>query len=166
MLYGLIHARYIITGGGMQRMLEKYQNSDFGCCPRVYCRSQPVLPIGLSDMPSQSGLNVFCPMCQEVYVPKSSTQGAVDGCFFGTTFAHLFLLLHPQYIPKRYEQKEGSYFLNIIYLLMFFVILNYFSPSTPSDERYVARIFGYKINQDSPYYQNRYTSLAIRTICS
>jgi casein kinase II subunit beta len=101
MLYGLIHARYIITGGGMQRMLEKYQNSDFGCCPRVYCRSQPVLPIGLADMPNQSGSNVFCSMCQEVYVPKSSTQYAVDGAFFGTTFAHLFLLLHPQHIPKR-----------------------------------------------------------------
>lgn len=106
MLYGMIHARYVITGAGMQRMLSKYQNARFGCCPRVYCRNQPVLPIGLSDAPNQSGVNVFCPCCHDIYVPKSSTQGSVDGAFFGTTFAHLFLLLHPQYIPKRWAIFE------------------------------------------------------------
>jgi casein kinase II subunit beta len=100
-LYGLIHARYIITGGGMQRMMEKFQNKEFGCCPRVYCKNQPCLPIGLADVPNQSGSNIFCPMCQQVYVPKSPTQNSVDGAFFGTTFAHLFLLLNNQYIPKR-----------------------------------------------------------------
>ncbi|OIV92798.1 hypothetical protein TanjilG_00932 [Lupinus angustifolius] len=45
MLYGLMHARFILTSKGMAAMLDKYRNYDFGRCPRLYCNGQPCLPV-------------------------------------------------------------------------------------------------------------------------
>lgn len=124
-LYGLIHARFILTGRGMQAMYEKYRNGDFGRCPRVHCQGQQTLPIGLSDVPRQYSANVFCPQCQEVYYPRSPKQAALDGAFFGTSFAHLFLLTYPDLIPPKNNQS------------------------------YVPHIYGFRINKESAYYRSR-----------
>lgn len=95
MLYGLIHARYIVTNRGMHAMYEKYRVAAFGRCPRVFCQGQPVLPVGLSDLPRNYTVNVFCPRCHGLFFPKSTRQANIDGAYFGTTFPHLYLMTHP-----------------------------------------------------------------------
>ena len=48
-IYGLIHARYIITPKGLAIMREKYTKGAFGVCPRVLCERQHTLPVGMSE---------------------------------------------------------------------------------------------------------------------
>lgn len=124
MLYGLIHARYIVTNRGMHAMYEKYRSAAFGRCPHVFCQGQPVLPVGLSDLPRNYTVNVFCPRCHGLFFPKSTRQANIDGAYFGTTFPHLYLMTHPDMIPAKPTQH------------------------------YQPRVYGFKINQSSLYYRN------------
>lgn len=105
MLYGLVHARFILTSRGMAAMREKFKNADFGRCPRVFCQGQPVLPCGQSDLLRQNTVKIFCPKCGDLYYPKSKYTGLhMDGAYFGTTFSHLFLLTYNDQKPERNEQ--------------------------------------------------------------
>ncbi|KAL9246897.1 hypothetical protein vseg_020377 [Gypsophila vaccaria] len=105
MLYGLIHARYILTSKGMAAMLEKFKSYDFGRCPRVYCCGQPCLPVGQSDLPRSSTVKIYCPKCEDIYYPRSKYQGNVDGAYFSTTFPHLFLMTYPHLKPQKPSQN-------------------------------------------------------------
>lgn len=124
MLYGLIHARYIVTNRGMHAMYEKYRTAAFGRCPRVFCQGQPVLPVGLSDLPRNYTVNVFCPRCHGLFFPKSTRQANIDGAYFGTTFPHLYLMTHPDMIPAKPSQT------------------------------YIPRVYGFKVNKQSLFYKN------------
>ena len=100
-LYGLIHARFIITSRGLAKMVEKYKKYDFGRCPRVLCYGQPLLPVGLSDIPYQKAVKLYCQRCEDIYSPKSTRHGQIDGAYFGSTFPHMLLMVYPQLIvPK------------------------------------------------------------------
>lgn len=93
-LYGLIHQRYITSRAGMSQMHEKYELGHFGHCPRVFCDSAKVLPVGCSDMVGQETVKLFCPSCLDVYTPPNSRFQSVDGAFFGTTFGCLFFMTY------------------------------------------------------------------------
>lgn len=122
-LYGLIHARYILTPKGLAMMREKFMASSFGTCPRVLCSGQPVLPIGMSENLKYSRVKVFCPKCEDVYVPKKRCND-VDGAYFGCSFPHIFLQSYSDLVPKEgpntyipriygfkiYKKKGSKYF--------------------------------------------------------
>ena len=72
LLYGLIHARYILTGDGLDDMYEKYRDGVYGTCPRVSCQKQHLLPIGESNIPGTMTVKVFCPCCKEIYYPANN----------------------------------------------------------------------------------------------
>ncbi|PHH66551.1 hypothetical protein CDD81_7026 [Ophiocordyceps australis] len=102
MLYGLIHQRFICSRAGIQQMSEKYELGHFGCCPRTYCEAARTLPVGLSDIPGEDTVKLFCPSCLDVYVPPNSRFQTVDSAFFGRTFGALFFLTFPEYdLTKR-----------------------------------------------------------------
>ncbi|GJJ08220.1 hypothetical protein Clacol_002429 [Clathrus columnatus] len=107
-LYGLIHARWIITSRGLAKMLEKYKRADFGRCPRVLCQSQPLLPIGLTDVPYEKSVKLYCGRCEDIYSPKSSRHGSIDGAYFGTSFPHMLFLVYPHMIPHKSGIPEMS----------------------------------------------------------
>lgn len=118
-VYGLIHARYIITIKGLQTMLEKYKDADFGRCPRVHCNFQALLPMGLYDVPGMDSVKLYCPSCEDLYLPKSSRHNTIDGAFFGTSFAGMFLQTFPEMVPKH------------------------------SVKRYVPKIFGFELHKQA-----------------
>ncbi|KAJ9475856.1 Casein kinase II subunit beta' [Pseudozyma hubeiensis] len=111
LLYGLVHARYIITTRGLAKMLEKYKRADFGRCPRVLCYQQPLLPVGLSDNPFQKAVKLFCPRCEDIYSPKSSRHGTIDGAFFGSTFPHMLFMVYPNVLPSKSPTSQSPFLL-------------------------------------------------------
>ncbi|KAL3427795.1 casein kinase II subunit beta-2 [Phlyctema vagabunda] len=115
-LYGLVHARYIVTTRGLTKMLEKYKKADFGKCPRVMCKAHPLLPMGQADNPNVKAVKLYCARCEDIYNPKSSRHSAIDGAYFGTSFHNIIFQVYPALIPAK------------------------------SCKRYVPRVFGFKVH--------------------
>lgn len=87
-LYGLIHARFILTTRGQQLLKEKVVAGVYGTCPNHHCdlRKQQLLPWG-EDLPRKQKTFVFCPACNEMYNPRSPRLAGIDGSHFGTSAA-------------------------------------------------------------------------------
>ncbi|KAK5987628.1 Casein kinase II subunit beta-2 [Cladobotryum mycophilum] len=121
-LYGLVHARYIVTTRGLTKMppplsqLDKYKKAEFGKCPRVNCHSHPLLPMGLSDIPNLKPVKLYCARCEDIYNPKSSRHASIDGAYFGTSFHNIIFQVYPALIPSK------------------------------SAERYIPRVYGFKVH--------------------
>ncbi|KAJ1336474.1 casein kinase II subunit beta [Batrachochytrium salamandrivorans] len=57
-LYGLIHARFLLTKPALVNMAKRFEMRDFGRCPRIGCGGCGVIPCGLSDLPGVATLSV------------------------------------------------------------------------------------------------------------
>ncbi|KAI8918684.1 casein kinase II, regulatory subunit [Powellomyces hirtus] len=109
-LYGSIHARYIITKPGLHGMLQKYLEGVFGTCPRVYCGALgalSLLPMGPSDVPGEDTIKMVCGRCGDLYFPKEAKYQSIDGAFFGTTFPHFLWLTYPDSLPPNVSRSEN-----------------------------------------------------------
>jgi casein kinase II subunit beta len=124
LLYGLVHARFILTSSGLEMMNDKLQTRDFGECLRIDCERQPLLPMGLSDRPGEATVKMLCCRCRQIYLPTKERHRALDGAFWGKTFPHLFLLQYPQ--------RSGADKMPAV----------------------VPTIYGFRIHHTSPYWSN------------
>lgn len=158
MLYGLIHQRFICSRVGIQQMSEKYELGHFGVCPRTNCNQARTLPVGLSDIPGEDTVKLFCPSCLDVYVPPNSRFQTVDGAFFGRTFGALFLLTFPEYDLS----KTGAEALSNLHasrsatsssmaiddnLMVNGVYARNIAPGLGRDKIYEPRIYGFRVSE-------------------
>lgn len=150
LLYGLIHQRFICSRVGIQQMSEKYELGHFGLCPRTNCDSTRALPVGLSDIPGEDTVKLYCPTCNDLYVPPNSRFQTVDGAFFGRTFGALFFLTFPEYdltkrgaellsnssmrVPNNEPIINGMYAKNI-------------APSLGRANIYEPKIYGFRVSE-------------------
>jgi casein kinase II subunit beta len=94
-LYGLIHARWICTSEGLERMKRKIHRKTYGVCPRVRCLGMPLLPMGSSPIPNRHSAKLFCGKCCDIYVAPKNIR--IDGAYFGPSFPAVFLIGHPEF---------------------------------------------------------------------
>lgn len=115
-LYGLIHARYIMARSGLIAMANKYHDVEFGRCIRVSCKGQPMLPIGEYDEIDKGNVKLYCIKCNAIYNPPPQYEN-IDGAYFGTSFPEMFYQTYPgfrptysiqEYVPKIYGFKIHS----------------------------------------------------------
>ena len=134
--------------------MDKYRKADFGRCPRVYCHAQALLPVGLSDIPYQKAVKLYCPKCEDIYSPKSNRHGSIDGAYFGTTFPHLLLMVHPQLIATKGQPVgAGSAGVAEVNRLMQrqegTIATVSTAPAALKAERYEPKIFGFRVNEEA-----------------
>ncbi|KAG7194509.1 casein kinase 2 regulatory subunit [Scheffersomyces spartinae] len=126
LLYGLIHARYIVTKAGLTEMAGKFERNEFGSCPRYYCDSMHLIPVGPLDISGQETVRLYCPCCNDTYVPQSLRFLNIDGAFFGTTFPGLLVQMFPE-IENQCRIRLNKY----------------------KNEEFGLRLFGFRINEKS-----------------
>lgn len=100
--YGLLHARYVLTNAGINRLLAKYDQGLYGSCPKLECDSN-LLPIGEDGFPGFSKLKLYCPACDDIF--KSDSE--LDSAYFGNNLPHMFFMVKPEKRPVK--KKENIY---------------------------------------------------------
>lgn len=160
LLYGMIHARYIITMHGMETMSRKYDRKDFGQCPRIMCEGQAVVPLGTKDDPYQDLVRIFCPRCQQVYNPPAfigSRSGSGGGGGGGRNSCGQRRQRQGSSSPSSSSSSSSSSsligvirmdaaFIGTTFPHLFFMTFENKIPP-PARDVYVPRVFGFKLHE-------------------
>lgn len=109
LLFGLIHARFILTTKGLGLLQQKVSSQFYAKgCPNALCDYSFILPCALTDTPNLHTVKLFCARCNELYhPPRSSYLNNIDGAFFGTSVASLFFMAYPQMLPPSRGPQGG-----------------------------------------------------------
>src|ERR1700709_2227064 len=70
------------------------------------CESQPLLPMGQSDVPNASPVKLYCARCEDLYNPKSSRHAAIDGAYFGTSFHNILFQVYPALVLAKSADRH------------------------------------------------------------
>ena len=130
LLYGLIHARYIVSKPGLTAMASKFEKNDFGSCPRYFCDGMHLIPVGSTDVPGQETVRLYCPCCNDIYIPSSSRYLNIDGAYFGTTFPGLLVKMFPE-IENQCRIRINKFSSNDFGLKLFGFKINELSSTGP-----------------------------------
>lgn len=89
LLYGLLHARYLLTYDGIDDIKDHFSKGMFPPCPRYLCKGHSTLPYGTSEIYGEDKLKLFCPGCCDVYELDHPLYSKIDGAFFGPNYVHV-----------------------------------------------------------------------------
>ena len=110
-VYGLIHAKFLMTEAGQTKMIEKFKKQEFPSCPRVLCNHFTCFPYGSSAILGEQPMKLFCPNCTDIYLRTNNESLNIDGAFFGPFWIHTLMRRHPEivnsqppetYVPRIY----------------------------------------------------------------
>jgi casein kinase II subunit beta len=88
-LYGLLHARFLLTGEGVDKLSQKVAAGIYGVCPRVACGDANLLPMGLTGEPGIATVKRWCLKCHDIY----ENQSDLDAAYFGPDLPVMFCKL-------------------------------------------------------------------------
>ncbi|KAJ2955483.1 hypothetical protein NQZ79_g8520 [Umbelopsis isabellina] len=97
-LYGLIHARFVITSRGLAKMNLDDARAFFATTNH-FC--QWVLAMFLIAKRS----NCIVQNARTSIVPKSSRHAAIDGAYYGTSFPHMLFQVYPNLMPQKSTER-------------------------------------------------------------
>ena len=112
-IYGLLHAIYINTDEGQEKMLKKFHNHEFHACPRTLCKDYHCIPFGPSYTYGEFKVQLFCPNCTDSY-DINDRSNILDGSFFGPDWFH-FLLANHHEDPELFPPNPPENFVPKIY---------------------------------------------------
>ena len=110
-LYGLAHAKYLLTVEGQEKMISKQKSKIFAHCPRLYCQRTTCFPCGVSDSLQELSIKMYCPNCHEIYNVSDDLISNIDGAYFGLKWLECVCQSHPElrlssqtpeYVPRIY----------------------------------------------------------------